>query len=192
MGLGNDRDRNIRKVLNSLAPNPEAESEGIRGDLIAAVWGWGSAFPTGDGQLWYGRQFWRTDLRAGFVYGGASVGWKQVDTQVAASGPALVGSSWDGQGALQVRVGHEVVTASPLGSGNAGFNISAFPNGLLHCQIQLVESAAAVAKVHYSGSNASTRPPSTRSRIEMHLELHGGADVAASSFHRLTYYAIGW
>ena len=44
--LGTDRDHLIRKVLNGTAPNPEIESEGIRADLIAAVWPSGPTFPT--------------------------------------------------------------------------------------------------------------------------------------------------
>ena len=44
--LGTDRDHLIRKVLNGTAPNPEIESEGIRADLIAAVWPSGPTVPT--------------------------------------------------------------------------------------------------------------------------------------------------
>jgi len=71
MGLGTDRDHGIRKVLNSTAPNPEAESGGIRTDIAAAVWGSGTVFPTGATNLWPGRLFLRTDLDVLYVYDGA-------------------------------------------------------------------------------------------------------------------------
>lgn len=185
MALSTDRDHNIRKELNGTAPNPEQSSEGIRADIIAAAWGEGDAFPTAAGQVWRGRQFWRTDLGALYIYNG--IKWVQFMVPVVASGVALVGANWDGVGAIHQRFGHTVLTASPLGTGNANWEFDAFPNGLLFASVQLVETVATACKVRWKDSD----PASTLGKLELNLTT-AGQPVPAGSFHRLAFMVYGW
>lgn len=67
MGLGTDRKWGIRRVLNTLDLNPEVESTGIRDDIGAAAWGFGTALPTAAEAKWPGRSFFHTTERTWYV-----------------------------------------------------------------------------------------------------------------------------
>lgn len=72
MGLSQERDRGIRAVTNTTAPNPEAESEGIRADLIAAIWPSGTSLPTAESEKWDGRLFWHEGQSVLYVCDGTN------------------------------------------------------------------------------------------------------------------------
>lgn len=79
MGLGTDRKWGIRRILNTLGPNPEAESTGIRDDLGAAVFASGTQTPTAAEDKWPGRAFWHTTELTWYVCDGTN--WLPVGGQ---------------------------------------------------------------------------------------------------------------
>ena len=140
--LGTDRDHLIRKVLNGTAPNPEIESEGIRADLIAAVWPSGPTFPTAPGELWTGRIFRHTGLKATFIYSGT--GWVEVAAPWlhAASGADATNFGPPPQGTELVhRTGYVKTFTSSAGKVPVTFG-SPFPARCLHVSMTPIEGPA--------------------------------------------------
>lgn len=79
--LGSDRNHGIRKVVNGLGVNPEVESDGIRSDIVAAVWGGGTVPPTASAEVWRGR-IWTDASGALWYHTGAK--WVRLTPLVAA------------------------------------------------------------------------------------------------------------
>lgn len=140
--LGTDRDHGIRKVLNNTAPNPEAESEGIRADIIAAAWATGAAFPTAPADLWPGRIFRHTGLKATFIYSGT--GWVPIAAPWAhaASGADSTNFTPPAAGTELVnRTGYIKTFTDASGKVVASF-ASPFPTRCLHVGMTPIEGTA--------------------------------------------------
>lgn len=73
MGLSSARVNGVRHVVNATAPNPEAESQGIRSDWAAELYGTVATLaglPSSGN--WVGRQRWVTSERNFYVWMGSS------------------------------------------------------------------------------------------------------------------------
>lgn len=124
--LSNDTDHGIRKVLNGTAPNPEVESEGIRADIIAAVWGSGPVLPTGLGETWVGRTFYVPAEDAVYLHTGTR--WQAI-SRGETSAWVTVGNAAGSQPRAQYRKSSGVVEIIGTLTKGTGFGLFTLPAG---------------------------------------------------------------
>lgn len=103
--------------------------------------------------------------------------------------PGLVGPKWDGKTPIQQRFFHGVIKLSSTGNGRGSVEFEAFPNGILHANVTLIEGAEYVTT---SWGGSSSPYESTLSKLEMQFYRAKGSTASGSALVRISVQIVGW